>query len=161
MTYPLRLRIFLNKGSPHLSSKSITICTCAGNQSLKLDFPKAWSWKWQRSPLMEIVSSLSHAVVSRLVSAQDALSNSTTDMYGNCTESKIPFYPIQNSFDIFNTQWEFQYPIKWKMCAYADQWVKKLTRVTQVYKTTCAPPKNSDQSALPRNLISLRLALYG
>ena len=56
---------------------------------------------------------------------KDALSNSVIDMYGNCTQSKIPFYPIQIFFVIFNTQWEFEYPIKWKMCAYATQWVKK------------------------------------
>ena len=31
---------FWNEGSPHLSSKSITICTCAGNHYLKLDFPQ-------------------------------------------------------------------------------------------------------------------------
>ena len=49
-------------------------------------------------------------------------------MYSNCTQSKIPFYPIQNSFGIFNTQWEFEYPIKMKnVCG--TQWVKKLATV--------------------------------
>ena len=30
-------------------------------------------------------------------------------------------------------QWESEYPIKWKLCAYATQWVKKLSRV--LYKS--------------------------
>ena len=49
--------------------------------------------------LMEIVSSLSHAVVARL---EDALSNSVIDTYGNCAQSKIPFYPILLTFLICN-----------------------------------------------------------
>ena len=52
---------------------------------------------------MEIFSSLSHAVVAL---TKDVLSNGVIDMYGNCTQSKIPYYQIQNSFDIFNYAWE-------------------------------------------------------
>ena len=54
---------------------------------------------------MEIINSLSHAVGQL---RKDALSNSVIDTYGNGTQTNIPFYPIQTSFDIFNTQWEFE-----------------------------------------------------
>ena len=67
-------------------------------------------------------------------------------------------------------QWEFQYPIKWKMCAYATQWVKKLTRVLvsttwttansntwamtwQNQQNECAPSEDSDQPRLLPSLI--------
>ena len=35
---------------------------------------------------------------------KDELSNSVIDTHSNCTQSKIPFYPIQNYIDIFNMQ---------------------------------------------------------
>ena len=56
---------------------------------------------------MEIISSLSQAIGQL---RKDALSNSVIYTYGNGTQTNIPFYPIQNSFDIFNTQWEFEIP---------------------------------------------------
>ena len=79
MAYPLRLGIFLNKGSPHLSLNSITICTC-WKPVFKIGFSESMALKMAEisSKMMidgdhsEIVSSLSHAVVAL---RKDALSN--------------------------------------------------------------------------------------
>ena len=132
VTYPLRLCIFLNKGSPHLRSKSITICTCAGNQYLKLNVPRAWPWKWRKSVpkwwFMEIVSSLSLAAIARLVSERMHCPTVSLRRTVIVPNRKFLFTQFKILLTFF-TQWVFEYPIKWKMCAYATQWVKTLTRV--------------------------------